>query len=440
MLYLLLILIVCLVILTYRITKDVLSPSLLLMGVFVLSVLCAIMGNNSWRVEFSEYGVFAIVGGLVFIFVGEVFSKSIVTSGNYVKIVPEWLNSRQNKNIPYSNVVMCILCLVCVYIVQTYYSEILRLALSYGYEPGEDNMLEVARWARHDMDFRVALISFAGRGLGWICLSIFVNNILLYKNVLIGIKNNILLIIPVATLVALNVLSTSRNGIIAILVVAFCLVFDRIRSVKQVNISKIAKWGLGLIIMFLLVFLVLGNMRGQIDDSGEGALDLIWVYAGSSIVALDVWLNKGTVLGSPERLFGKESFVGVHNFISRFDSSHPVPDLFSDFVVFPDGTRTNIYTGFQAWIADFGLVGFLILCFIVGLFYGAVYTKCVYSKHSRSTVLFKCIYGYLLYYLVYTFATPELTTSLLSVTQICDFAFIIFFYWLITTCNYKLKW
>ena len=182
MLYLLLILIICLIALTYRITKDVLSPSLLLMGVFVLAALCAIIGNIGWGVEFSEYGVFTIIGGLVFILAGELCSKSFFTVGNYVKIVPEWLNSRQNKNIPYSNIVMCILCFVCVYIVQTYYAEILRLALSYGYEPGEDNMLEVARWARHDMDFSVALLGFAGRGLGWICLSIFVNNILLYNS------------------------------------------------------------------------------------------------------------------------------------------------------------------------------------------------------------------------------------------------------------------
>jgi oligosaccharide repeat unit polymerase len=270
----------------------------------------------------------------------------------------------------------------------------------------------------------VNILVFAVRGIGFICSSVFINNIFSCGKLTLGIKKNFILLIPIITLLFSTVLSTARNGFIGIIIMFFFYVFDCVRIKQKLKIGKIFKWGVVLIAVFLAVFSALGSSRGQ-----SATLDTICIYAGSSIVAFSVWFSKG--MNGSGSLFGSESFVGIHELIARFFPNYKDLSLFDKFITFPNGSQTNIYTAFKAWIADFGWLGCLIFCLLIGFFFGIIYLKTIYKKYDFRTCLFRCVYAYFLYYLIYSFATPELTTSFLSVTQLMEFFFILVFYYLI---------
>ncbi|MBQ9728699.1 MAG: oligosaccharide repeat unit polymerase [Clostridia bacterium] len=443
MLFVLLLMILGILALSYMFTKDILSPSVLLSAVFCLACLFAIVGNITWGETVSGKVVVVISYGLFFILTGEIVGRwmiaklrkketmPLVRQGDLfeeIELKEDELNGKHSSAIPYSKWLMGVLAAFCLLEIVLYYFEILRLAKQVGYVAGQGSLLWYARNAMlqgYGHPMWQTIMIFMMRGIGFVCLGLFIHNVLNEKGLWNGIKKNWLLIFPIVTLLLYNVLSTSRNGFIMIVVIVFFLAFERIRSVKKINIFVIGCIGVIAVCLFLAVFLLLGKLRGQMEE--YAVLDLLTMYAGSPIVALDKWLNADIV--TQNAYFGAESFIGMHTFIERFFPSHISPPLFSENVMFANGTLTNIYTGFRAWMGDFGFIGGMSLCMFIGLLFGLFYGFSVKKKYSKGVVLLKIVYAYHLYALIYAFATPEFTTMLLSITHIFDMFFTCFVFY-----------
>ncbi len=431
MLYVLLVSIAVLLVLNYFLTKDVLSPSFLLSAVFFIATLFAIIGNLTWKVNIFGRAVFVIYLGLLLISAGEMLARYMYArrkKGN------ESLNAAAHSEIVYSRPLLIALSVFSLVVTVLYGMQILSLARSVGYTSEIGSLLLYARIAMLEygrtVNTFVALLSYFARGLGFVCLCLLIHNVLMYKKPWQGLKRNWLLLIPIFSLFALNVLSTSRNGFIMLVVMIFFYAFDRLRATARIQLWKIGAAGGGLLVVFFAMFLLLGKMRG----GGDNPFNTILIYAGSPIVALDVWLTQG--MGIRSRLFGAESFSGIHSFIARFVTGYQAPEYFYDFIYFPDGNATNIYTGFRAWISDFGIFGFVFMCLLVGAAIGLMYRFVVCGVGKKYAALIKCLYAYILYHFIMLFAAPDLTASWLTVTQIFDFLFIIFSYWLLTVFKF----
>lgn len=448
MLYVLIVAILILIIAAYIVTKDVLSPSLLLCAVFFLSVLCAIMGNRAWQVDVSVNVVLVVGGGLFCIFLGEIvgrfictqpkLSRQITSNGALweTKIITheERLNGKKGERIAYSPAFILCLSLLMAGCLVIYYLHLKEIALAAEQDIGKGMLLQVVRLALqiggYSINPIVAVLMYFIRGFGYVGLAVFMHNVFFEKTLKQGLKRNWTLLLPIIGLVVSNVLSTARNGFIMLIVVVFFLAIDQIRCRKKIKILYVGLAGLALVVAFFILFLILGSMKGQTSDP----LSLIWMYAGSSITAFDTWLVQGT---RNTQIFVGESLYGLHSLLARFIPSYSVPSLFSEFVTFPNGEETNIYTGFRAWINDFGMLGCMGVSFIIGVVFGMVYIRAVYKKKNRNTTLYKLIYAYFFYGLLYSFATPELTTSLFSITQIFDLLFICLSYYVVLNIDVK---
>lgn len=430
MLYILLTFLILLLIINYLMFKDVLSPSLLLSGVFSFATLFAILGNINWQISISGLSTLVVFGGVCLVFLGEVCVRNFAEKRKYVEFKKFNFNAKENEKIVYSNKLIWILSCFAFVFTMIYFFKTLELAKEYGYESGNGNFLQFARSAmlfhNDGVGLLSAILGFIVRGFGFVGLSIFCHNVFLADGLKKGVKENYVLIFPILFLLAINFLSTSRNGFILIIVMAFFIVIDRVRSVKKINLMKLGMWGIILVGVFFGIFLIVGQARGGTSNIFE----TLAIYAGSSIVALDIWLVSGKTVIDPHA--GSETFVGIHQLIERFVPGYEVKSLFSEFIEFKNGSATNIFTGFRAYINDFGIGGFILITFLIGVLFTVIYLVTTYGKNNKFTCMYKCIYGYFLYGLIYTFATPELTTSLFSVTQIMDFLFIILFYVLIT--------
>lgn len=421
MLYLLagvLLLLVCLI---FLITRDILSPTLLLTGVFFVSCVFAILGNIQWKVSVSPFVVIVISLGILLIFCGEMVGREIKKK-NVVSIVKGEQNDTQIKISSKVNLLIYFICFLSVILQGV---RMIQIARENGYSSGGISiMFTIARNALINgtghVGQIVGLMTAFVHAAGFIYTYIFIFNMFARRKTENICKTNWQNLIPLVFLIISYMLGTSRDVFILLVVYIFFIFFEHLRRRKKINIIKLAFAGIIVVILFFGVFYFLGKLSGR----GGSFMDTIYIYAGSPIVAFDLWLQNGFPISTQ---FGAETFTGIHQFIGRFFQDYNVPSIYMEFIALGKNT-TNIYTGFRAYFADFGWSGFILFSFLMGLFYGVAYMSLCYGKYKH---LKKMIYAYFLFYLIYFFATPLVTTSLLSVTQLLDFFWIIVLYLLL---------
>ncbi len=121
--------------------------------------------------------------------------------------------------------------------------------------------------------------------------------------------------------------------------------------------------------------------------SGHKFIDVIVLYGGTSIYALDQYLRNGGAIGS---LDPSEALVGLSNLVQylgfpgletlRNQEAIVVFSSASEFVA------TNVYTCYRPLLHDFGYIGML----IARLLFGAFYTALIQAiKRNRTKYRFK---------------------------------------------------
>lgn len=163
-----------------------------------------------------------------------------------------------------------------------------------------------------------------------------------------------------------GVLSTGRGILVGLLITLVLIPI----VLRQVRLLRAAFY---LFTISLLLFVVLGMLMGKIGVFGTdftenmAALgETFEIYLLSSIPALDQLLRQGSPLDG-----------GLHTFRSLFAALHaigfevPVRPLVQEFVEVP--VPTNVYTLYQPYFLDFGVLALPLVQFVLGLFHGLVY-------------------------------------------------------------------
>ena len=433
MLYVLLLILITLTVTAYILYKDVLSPSFLVCGVFSVSCAFAIIGNFKWGVSVSWVTVVILSGMLLLIFLGELIAR--IDYNKFFKVStllnPEkTISPVKTDDVKYNKKVLIVLAVISVLTIILQYFQILKLAKLQGYvaNAGMD-LLKYARIAMRNGYSQATLttvLMYFAKGVGFVCMCIFINRIIKNKPSKEFFKENWLLLIPTFCLLVLLFLSTSRDGFIGVVVMVFYFVIRAIQEKGSFNFIKALTIAGTCVITFFALFLIIAKLKGQ----NMGIIDIVSIYAGSPIIAFDLWYKVGYM--EPTQLLFKESFWGVHYFISKLNPNYVIPNNFLEFIRFPNGIdETNIYTAFRSWIRDFGLVGCCAFSLFIGFAFGFVHTLLLNKKYKHG-FLFNIFYSYFLFYLIYSFATPLLTTSFLTLTQIFEFGFIFVAYFMLT--------
>jgi oligosaccharide repeat unit polymerase len=198
-----------------------------------------------------------------------------------------------------------------------------------------------------------------------------------------------------------------------------CIILLSIFYGKRLTIpSLLIKVAFGFLI-FIVIFTFLGLLSGKV--SNDSIVDSIYLYAGSPIIALNQYL------GSPthNNIFGYESFTGVRELLNRFFPSINPGLYFLPSIRIGNNVYTNIYTSFRSFIADFGYVGLLSIQFLIGLVY-TIFTRYFLNKNSITNLFFP-IAPLVVYYVIYQLFTATITYSILSISQIFIFLFLLMF-------------
>lgn len=367
--------------------KDILSPWVITIGMFMVSTFFAILNINTWQFRLSPLTVFVILTGVFAFGVGE-----ILISATFEKhAVPKRKQYREISRIeiPQSVVVVIALGMVAglvVIVKQTY-----EISLEAGNTNGLASMLEYARKMYIIPGYTIGKasihITLIGKALSAVFLYFFINNLHSGKK-----KRDALYLIPVGLYLCMATLGTGRTFMIEFLgmTIIFYLLMERKKNgwetIRVWKIILIASAALG---VFFILFFLFGFITGK--SQGGKLFDMVSVYTGMSIPSLDYWLNKSKDISM---IFGEETLYGVISVLRKLNLVHLKETVrHLEFVNFGDASG-NVYTCLRRYINDYGYVGMLFIQGAIGAFYSIFYNN---IKKENGFGILLIFYGVLMY-------------------------------------------
>ena len=404
--------------------RNFLSPTFILFAMFIFCTFFAILGNQEWKVQIPDVTYVAIISGLFAFAAGEVCVDVAFNNGRVSRRFCHCENDSNYYSIPRSLPLIGALLGLIVFFM--YFRKMNSIASSFGYSGAmsfmalsyaKAGLLEGASLGK-GISTAVNLIY----GIGFNAIFAFCYNINCCKK---STKQMWYILLPCIPQLLCYATSGSRNGFITIIVYAFFVYFityyktHDIASKRTMGIGKIMIIICGLLCAFYGLFQLLGVALGK--TGVRTPLEMLYLYAGSSIPALGKYLGGGY---KPSACFGNETFVGIVNWFHRFLGT---PEGLKNFehVRFANSSTTNIYTCFREYIDDFGYLGSIFLMFINGFLHKYYFEK---IRKRKSIGLLVIIYSYFMYYHISSIFAASTTIYLLSNTQLSQFIWIVSVY------------
>lgn len=391
--------------------RDVLSPSFVLIVFFIVGTAFAFYGNLNWKIEIHDSRfILAILGGLSSILMGEMLASKKLS----------FANAFQAKYLNYNYWKVALLVLVNAVIVYLFYKRVYAIAVATGFTGENLQMYVRVATSVGGVKFGLFFTFFIWvlQASAFVLFYVFLNNCLIQKKCKL---TNVFLLVPVVIYFVQVYFSGARAGLVRFFIlVAFLFFFLYRQFYKKLNVFRTAVAGLSFLFVLLYFFAFLGTLTKKVDESDF--LNPVCIYTGSSIIALDDWMQKDLIFESED--VGRASFGGVYTLFNILQDKkmHSAPDE-SNFVR-KGKFSTNIYTGFRAYLSDFGWFGLFGICFFLGYIFRRAYQYVVEYPLPLNVL----IYTFFLIDFIYLLFAPSITSNLFTPTSVMGLIWIILVY------------
>lgn len=202
--------------------------------------------------------------------------------------------------------------------------------------------------------------------------------------------------------------SNGKLGLIVITMLFLIgIIMTQIIAEKEQKIKKkiYLKMFLFIIIIFFILYTSMLLRVGRFDFHIRQQIQRKFVnYACGSMYAFNSWFNSIRV-DLPIFNFGTQTFTGIFNLIGVVVREQGVyKNMFHSSV-----WNTNVYTSFRGVISDFGMIGFLLFAFILGVISAWSYKNWINKKTRVSFICLGMIY---LFYIYSFIISPYIYSSL----------------------------
>lgn len=352
--------------------KNILNPSVILCSVFLVSLFFTILNTKNWGITLHLNTTVIILETIIVFILG---NSLVYLLPKQYKIFTEEENIEIE--IPSFKIIL-IIDIILLVLLYKYFQEVYKLSLIGGNPGGYKLMLIYAReakWKFYDVSRFSTFGVYFTKAVSYICFFIF-SYISIFKK--FNFKN-IFLLSPIIIYLGFIILSTGRTEFIYLLIymlVSFFVLYEQKYNFNPKVTKIIIICGIVTLILFLVIFTLTGLFNGRMQ-SGR-IFKTISFYSGSSIPALDIYLNSPKV---PNNYFGENTLFGVYNVLRKF--GYKIPLLYApyEFVYFGD-IMTNIYTAIRRYYEDFGIFGLNLITFLLGGFYGIFFHYSSYKKNN----------------------------------------------------------
>lgn len=406
---------------------DLMAPLPLTYASFLLVALVAFTYNGFQKMDISFYTIIFIISNLF------VFSIGYILNYHFWGKKYNYVNNREIKAIHISNKVSIIILFIDVITLYLSFNNTLSQARLVNANANIFNMLEYARSALLFKDVSGSLIvnifAFFSIATGYLYSYKLINNyIIKTKEKKIYIFFSIMIVfISLLT----STLSTGRTFLIkyiTICVVMYMYLYKSKLNITKYSLNRILKNVKNFVIVLISFFCVFQLMGLTTGKTGKRtAVDMLYTYTGSSIIALDTSLKKYDSY-QDNRFFGEESFYGLYGSLNAIGIKVPNNILHLPFVQVGENQTTNIYTSLRTYLYDYGYVGTYIVQFILGLIFGFMYF--LLKKHGKNAI-YLFIYGIGVYGIVMQGIEEIQLRNFMSITNIVTTIFFSLLYYLL---------
>lgn len=405
--------------------ENFLFPSIIFTSTYFVSTFFALINKNRWNLHIDYKTYFVILISILFLFLGEQFSFSynkylLNQKNNHIK-------SRQKTKIILkpskllTNFIIAYLIIVLIYFFYHIYTNVGSIHLS--------QLIRTYRNIDVSMNFVLKLFIKSSVSIAYFYSYLFLVNII-YKNKIITHY-----LIPIALYLIIETISSNRIGYIYLIIVFFVLFYILLKQKfnwKKKFTIRIFKYSIIAIIIIFLGFYLLGFLTGK---SNNNFWNMISLYTGSSIPALNLFLNN---FEYDIANFGSETLFGFTNLIKSFgfENDFITNNRILDFVHIGDMPyRTNIYTSLRRLINDYNYFGMLIIQFLTGFIYTTIYSYIRFKKNNN-LIFLSLLYSYMIRYLILSFTDERIMVNFLTSTTVIQ---IFLFWFLIKISEIKIK-
>ncbi|UYT84618.1 O-antigen polymerase [Priestia megaterium] len=346
---------------------------------FFISTCFAAINFNQWDINLHALTILVILLGLFAFGVGEITTRRMF--GKYNKNKSASAKTKisllqPSMPIEFKKSFLVFLNIFMLFITYMYYRQVLKIAQSVGYTAGSDipmlKFFRAATLSQNNMDFQGSFIVTQGvilsYGFTYIILYVLIFNILFF-----GFKKSyVYYFTPIILFLVQAVLTGGRTQFLYLIAASFIIssiLFNIKHGWNKRKNAVLIKKFLIIASLVLIAFYCLGTLTGKTETFSF--YDTISIYVGSSIVAFDIFLNKGIASGTG-LLFGQNTLFGIYDILERFGlgNYHMIKE--AAFVNIGP-YETNIYTSYMRYILDFSIFGLLMMQFFIGSLFSFIY-------------------------------------------------------------------
>lgn len=370
--------------------KEILSPPILVLLLFILCSVIGLIRWDDWRLyEFSLNAVLYLITGILSFLLAAYFAKLVYPN----KLINNRHPLRRNRIEVGVGWVLFLIVLGLITNVLSFVfikSTVARLGF---------DIESISRIINHfrnieeifpddySMPITIKVFYWISICTGSFSLFIFTHN-MCFK---VLKKKDFWLLVIVGLWISVALLNSHRSYILMALaeVIYFLYFFwDMYVGKKSFVNKKIFKWGVGAFVGIIVCFLVLAILLGRRASFKElDIIDYITMYVSSGVRNFDLYIKEPV----ENNYFGMETFPSLYRTLAnRFGIGMSV-DTALEFR-YIDGLKiSNIYTPFRRYYSDFGIVGLIIIPAFWGFSFTYAYER-IKNKCRKNIIDFDIIF------------------------------------------------
>lgn len=427
----------------YASKKDIMAPSVVFSGMFVLSTFVAILNIGKWDFQIDAYSCFLLVLGILIYVLTECCVRQLLFHRWQRKPV----SSEKIDFTPYHVQEWKVIALLLfnMFVVLWFYSEILRIVAAYGMDIAHPYAAyrKITTSLAMPSDSEIPMIGIVlsqmmkvTKASAFICSYIIVHNLVAERRwwkhkpfICIGLTVCIFLEMIV------NLISGGRNVILQIItsiIVEYYILWHQKNGWNKSLTERYLLLGATCVIVGIPLFYLALHLTGR--STSQSMFEHASIYIGSGIVDFDQYVK--TPAAAPA-VFGEESLLGIHQLLKRLGILTVVKNRHLEKRMLTPDRRlsSNIYTFFRRPLHDFGVTGMCIFTALVSIMFALIYYgRIKYRPVKRRTPYWVLMYGYIFYWIIYA-SIDQRSIEYLTTSNILVLLAVIIGFFLMTRLN-----
>ena len=194
-------------------------------------------------------------------------------------------------------------------------------------------------------------------------------------------------------------------------------IYRKEKGIKIIGVKLIFKL-IGVIILAIIAFQIIGTITGKMWD--VSVYEYFSVYLGDPLINFDTKLSNGI---ERTKISGQASFGGlIKNIFGKLGIYVPKYGALGEFQYYGNHNLGNVYTIFAYLIADFGILGCLIACFIIGIIVEFIYIRTIRNKKNNDEFI-TILCGYIMSSVAFSFFSNKICENV-TIYHIYMFLFV----------------